>query len=99
MVEIDSEAEARNGVLTEPLIVNFNNLGVEKTGLQYFIYYIKIGCSCVFVPLGKIRHSDYFFFQYYFGHKQDPVHLKKTTGKVELIVFFLSLIAISAVTT
>jgi len=33
LVETDSEAEARNEVLTEPLIANVKNLEVEKMGL------------------------------------------------------------------
>lgn len=37
LVETDSEAEARNEVLTEHLIVNFSNPEVERMGLQYFI--------------------------------------------------------------
>lgn len=37
LVETDSEAEARKEVLTEHLIVNFNNLELIKMGLQYFI--------------------------------------------------------------
>lgn len=37
LVETDSEAEARNEVLTEHSIVNFNSPEVEKMGLQYFI--------------------------------------------------------------
>lgn len=41
LVETDSEAEARNEVLTEHLIVNFNDPEVEKNGTAVFYITLK----------------------------------------------------------
>lgn len=61
LVEAGSEAEARNEVLTEHLIVNFDD-PKWKEGDCSILYHIKIGCSCVFEPLGKMSSTFNFFF-------------------------------------